>query len=271
MVALERYDPGHVGQAWYELGEIELRRGDLAAAADAFDRAVAATGRIRSRAWRCCASRRATSQSRRRCCASRWRTPATPIRSLVGQLLPAIVEAQLACGDVARRRATPRSGSRTSRGLRTPSSCEARATDSRARVRLASGATDDALGRGAHGGQPVARRGRALRSGADAAAAGGSGDAHRRPARSRSSSSTPRSPVFRDLGADARHRSRATPPRSARRRRDRSSGAAHVHVHRHRRLDAAGRRDGRRAVGRRSCDRTTGRSGTSWRSTTAPR
>ena len=41
MVVLERYDTGHVGQAWYELGEIELRRGDLAAAADAFDQSAA--------------------------------------------------------------------------------------------------------------------------------------------------------------------------------------------------------------------------------------
>src|SRR5207248_7196 len=40
MAALERWSPGHVGQAWYELGEIELRRGDLAAATDAFDRAA---------------------------------------------------------------------------------------------------------------------------------------------------------------------------------------------------------------------------------------
>ena len=40
MIALERYDPGHVGQAWYELGEIELRRGDLAAAEAAFERAA---------------------------------------------------------------------------------------------------------------------------------------------------------------------------------------------------------------------------------------
>ena len=33
---LERLDQQHVGEAWYEIGEIELRRGDLPAASAAF-------------------------------------------------------------------------------------------------------------------------------------------------------------------------------------------------------------------------------------------
>ena len=40
MELLERLDPSHVGEGWYEIGEIELRRGDLAAAAAAFERAA---------------------------------------------------------------------------------------------------------------------------------------------------------------------------------------------------------------------------------------
>ena len=40
MDLLERLDPSHVGEGWYEIGEIELRRGDLTAAAAAFERAT---------------------------------------------------------------------------------------------------------------------------------------------------------------------------------------------------------------------------------------
>jgi len=51
MSALERWHPPHVGQAWYEIGEIELRRGDLAATAAAFDRA-ADYGKDPKKKWR---------------------------------------------------------------------------------------------------------------------------------------------------------------------------------------------------------------------------
>ena len=52
MELLERLDPSHVGEGWYEIGEIELRRGDLAAA-ERRSNARLSTARIHSLGSRC--------------------------------------------------------------------------------------------------------------------------------------------------------------------------------------------------------------------------
>jgi class 3 adenylate cyclase len=99
MLVLERYDTGHVGQAWYELGEIELRRGDLTAAADAFERATT------------CGKDPQPGLAMLRLAEGDDGLASAQLRAAVanagdgdplavGQLLPALVMAQLACGDV---------------------------------------------------------------------------------------------------------------------------------------------------------------------------
>ena len=100
MGLLERLDPGHVGEGWYEIGEIELRRGNLAAAEAAFEQAAEyghdpqpglATLRL--------------AQGDSGVAAALLRVAidnagdGDPL--LVAQLLPTVVEAQLGCGDVA--------------------------------------------------------------------------------------------------------------------------------------------------------------------------
>src|SRR5262249_11668057 len=142
MTVLERYDTGHVGQAWYELGEIELRRGDLAAAADAFERAVTCgkdpqpglamlrlaegDGALASALPRAAVANAGDGD---------------PLA--VGQLLPALVEAQLACGDVA---GAAEAADRLAEIARVYPTVllDARSATSRARVAAASDAAADA-------------------------------------------------------------------------------------------------------------------------------
>ncbi len=143
MAALERWSPGHVGQAWYELGEIELRRGDLAAAADAFDRAakhekdpqpgLAMLKLAQDDAAVASALLRGAAENA---------GDADPLA--VGQLLPAIVEVQLACGDVQGAHDAAERLADIAAVYGTVV-LEARAATSQARVALASGATDDAV------------------------------------------------------------------------------------------------------------------------------
>ena len=143
MVALERYDTDHVGQAWYELGEIELRRGDLVAAGDAFERSAG------------CGKNPQPGLAMLRLAEGDDATALALLRVavddagdgdplLVGQLLPALVEALLACGDVEGARQAAERLADIARVYETVL-LQARATYSRARVCLAAGATDDAL------------------------------------------------------------------------------------------------------------------------------
>jgi len=143
MIALERWDPGHVGQAWYEIGEIELRRGDLAAAGDAFERAASfgkdpqpglAMLRIAEgdEAIALALLRVALENAGDR----------DPL--LVAQLLPAVVQAQVACGAMAAAAAAADRLAGIAQVYGTVV-LEARAITSRARVALASGANEDAL------------------------------------------------------------------------------------------------------------------------------
>ena len=142
MIALERYDPGHVGQAWYELGEIQLRRGDLAAAADAFERA-AGSGKNPQPGLamlRFAEGDEAVASALLRVAVDNA-GDADPLA--VAELLPAMVEVQLACDDV------PGAADAAERlagiaGVYGTVLLEARAITSRARVALASGAIDDA-------------------------------------------------------------------------------------------------------------------------------
>jgi class 3 adenylate cyclase len=143
MGALERWSPGHVGQAWYELGEIALRRGDLAAAADAFERA-AGCGKDPQPGLamlRLAEGEEAVALALLRVAAENA-GDADPLA--VGQLLPAIVDAQLACGDV---RGAQEAAERLAGIARLYGTVvlEARAATSRARVALAAGAADEAV------------------------------------------------------------------------------------------------------------------------------
>jgi class 3 adenylate cyclase len=143
MVVLERYDTGHVGQAWYELGEIELRRGDLAAAADAFDRSAA------------CGKDPQPGLAMLRLAEGDDGLASAQLRSAlanvgdsdplaVGQLLPALVVAQLACGDVT---GAAESAERLAEIARVYPTVllQARAAMSRALVAAASGSDADAV------------------------------------------------------------------------------------------------------------------------------
>ena len=143
MTALERWSPGHVGQAWYELGEIALRRGDLAAAADAFERAVACHKDPQPglAMLRLAQGEEAVALAMLRVAAENA-GDADPLA--IGQLLPAIVEAQLACGDVegAQLAAERLAGIAQLYGTVL---LDARAATSRARVALATGAANEAV------------------------------------------------------------------------------------------------------------------------------
>jgi class 3 adenylate cyclase len=98
MGELERWDLSHVGQAWYELGAIALRRGDLVAAADAFDQS-ASFGKDPEPGL--AALRLA--QGKEALAAALLRAAAASVGQVDplarGELLPVIVEAELACGD----------------------------------------------------------------------------------------------------------------------------------------------------------------------------
>jgi class 3 adenylate cyclase len=141
---LERWsDGGHVGQAWYELGEIALRRGDLAAAGDAFDRA-AAHGKDPQPGLamlRLALGEEFTASALLRVAVANA-GHSDPLA--VGQLLPAMVEVQLACGDV---EAAADAAGRLESIARVYGTVilAARAATSRAQVALAQGATEEAL------------------------------------------------------------------------------------------------------------------------------
>ncbi len=99
MASLERWSPDHLGQACYELGEIALRRGDLAAAADRFERA-AKQGKDPQPGLamlRLAQGDEAVASALLRVSVENA-GDADPLA--VAELLPAIVEAQLACGDM---------------------------------------------------------------------------------------------------------------------------------------------------------------------------
>ncbi len=143
MIALERWSPDHVGQAWYELGEIALRRGELAEATEAFERA-AACGKDPQPGLamlRLAQGEESVALALLRVAAENAGA-ADPLA--VGQLLPAIVEAQLACGDVpAAQDAAERLAAIAT--LFGTVVLDARAATSRARVALAAGAADEAV------------------------------------------------------------------------------------------------------------------------------
>ncbi len=144
MGELERWsDGGHVGQAWYELGEIALRRGDLVGAGDAFDRAASCgkdpqPGLAMLRLEQ--GDETVASALLRVAAANAGN--ADPLA--VGQLLPAIVEVQLACGDVQGAEDAAERLAGIARVYGTVV-LEARAATSRAQVALAAGAADEAL------------------------------------------------------------------------------------------------------------------------------
>jgi class 3 adenylate cyclase len=143
MIALERWSPDHVGQAWYELGEIALRRGELDGATEAFERA-AACGKDPQPGLamlRLAQGEESVALALLRVAAENA-GDADPLA--VAQLLPVIVEAQLACGDVqAAREAAERLAS-IAKVFGTVV-LDARAATSRARVALAAGAADEAV------------------------------------------------------------------------------------------------------------------------------
>jgi class 3 adenylate cyclase len=142
MIALERWDPAHVGQAWYELGEIELRRGDLAAAADAFERATSFGKNPQPglAMLRLAEGDEAVALALLRV-AIENAGDRDPL--LVAQLLPATVEAQIACGDVEGAADAVERLAGIAQVYCTVV-LEARAITSRARVALAAGALTDA-------------------------------------------------------------------------------------------------------------------------------
>ncbi len=144
MAELEKWSGGHVGQAWYELGEIALRRGDLTAAGEAFDRA-ASRGKDPQPGLamlRLAQGDEAVASAQLRAAIANA-GDADPLA--VGQLLPAAVEAQLACEDLTEAAAAAERLAEIARVYGTVV-LEAQAATSRARVALASGAAADAVG-----------------------------------------------------------------------------------------------------------------------------
>jgi class 3 adenylate cyclase len=142
MIALERWHPAHVGQAWCEIGEIELRRGDLRAAGEAFERA-ASFGKDPEPGLamlRLAEGDETVALALLRVAVENA-GDLDPL--LLGQLLPAMVEAQIACGDLAGAAAAADQLAQIAQVYSTVV-LEARATTSRARVAAASGAIADA-------------------------------------------------------------------------------------------------------------------------------
>jgi class 3 adenylate cyclase len=99
MDKLEHWDLGHVGQAWYELGEIALRRGDLAAAREHFDRAAGYGNAAQPGSS---ALRLAEGDAEHAAAALRsmWLDAGDGDPLAVAQLLPVLIEAEIARGDV---------------------------------------------------------------------------------------------------------------------------------------------------------------------------
>ena len=140
---LERLDPQHVGEAWYEIGEIELRRGGLEAAAAAFAHAAdsghdSQPGLAMLR----------LAQGDSGVAAALLRVAVDNAGDgdplLVAQLLPAVVETQLECGDVAAARLAAERLSNIATVFETVV-LQARAATSMARVALAEEADTEAL------------------------------------------------------------------------------------------------------------------------------
>jgi len=143
MELLERMLPQHVGEAWYEIGEIELRRGDLAAAAAAFAHAAdyghdPQPGLAMLR----------LAQGDSGVAAALLRVAVDNAGDgdplLVARLLPAVVQAQLDCGDVAGARLAAERLSEIAAVFET-AILRARAATSLAQVALADAADTEAF------------------------------------------------------------------------------------------------------------------------------
>jgi len=143
MGLLERLDPQHVGEAWYEIGEIELRRGDLAAADAAFERA-AEYGHSPQPGL--AMLRLAQGDSAVAAALLRVAVDNAGERDplVVAQLLPAVVVAHLDCGDVAAARLAAERLSDIASVFETVV-LQARAATSLAQVALADGADTEAF------------------------------------------------------------------------------------------------------------------------------
>ena len=143
MELLERLDPQHVGEAWYEIGEIELRRGDLAAAAAAFAHAAdyGKDPQPGLAMLRLAQGDSAVAAALLRVAVDNA-GDGDPL--LVAQLLPAVVEAQLECGDVAGARLAAERLSDIAAVFETVV-LQARAATSMAQVALADGADTEAF------------------------------------------------------------------------------------------------------------------------------
>jgi class 3 adenylate cyclase len=101
MQALDTWSVGHVGQAWYELGEIARRRGDLGAAADAYHNAELHEKRPQPGVALMHLAQGDDALAAAQIRAALAET-ADSDPMAIAELLPAAVEIALACGDVDR-------------------------------------------------------------------------------------------------------------------------------------------------------------------------
>lgn len=99
MEALGTWSVGHVGQAWYELGEIARRRGDLAAAEDAYRSAEENEKRPQPGRALLHLARGDDASAAAQLRATLAETAETDPMA-IAELLPAVVEVALACSDV---------------------------------------------------------------------------------------------------------------------------------------------------------------------------
>jgi class 3 adenylate cyclase len=143
MELLERLDPQHVGEAWYEIGEIELRRGDLAAAEAAFAHAVD-YGHDPQPGLALLRLAHGDSEVAAALLRVAVDNAGDGDPLLVAQLLPAFVETQLDCGDVAAARRAAERLSDIAAVFETVV-LQARAATSMAQVALAAGANTEAF------------------------------------------------------------------------------------------------------------------------------
>jgi tetratricopeptide (TPR) repeat protein len=99
MEALETWSDGHVGQAWYELGEIARRRGDLAAAEDAYRNAEKSEKRPQPGRALLHLAHGDDALAAAQLHATLAETADTDPMA-IAELLPAVVEVAVACSDV---------------------------------------------------------------------------------------------------------------------------------------------------------------------------